>query len=141
MFGDDLKRKGWTEITALWEYVKGDWKIDFDTGHWMIVSTRNNPRVFDVSAPREFESAWTVNLIEHLCRIDDERHRLREILEKIRDNPASDVEARSAAADGLEKCYHAWLVNLAVSEGQMGRVYCSVCGRTGPSEVRAGPDP
>jgi hypothetical protein len=23
-------------IEELWEYANGDWKIDFDTGHWMI---------------------------------------------------------------------------------------------------------
>jgi hypothetical protein len=43
MFADDLKAKGWTEITQQWEYAKGDWKIDFDTGHWMIVSTARSP--------------------------------------------------------------------------------------------------
>jgi hypothetical protein len=106
MFADDLKAKGWTEITELWEYAKGDWKIDFDTGHWMIVSTQNNPRVFDVSAPRDYESAWTVNLIEHLCRMDDERHRLREAVKRIRDNPTADPEARFAAAEALGQCYH-----------------------------------
>jgi hypothetical protein len=134
MFADDLKAKGWTEITELWEYAKGDWKIDFDTGHWMIVSTKNNPRVFDVSTPREYESAWTVNLIEHLCRMDDERHRIREAVKRIRDNQTAGPQARFAAAEALEQCYHSWLVNLAVPEGQIGRVYCSVCGRTGLSD-------
>ena len=48
MFGDELKAKGWTEITHEWEYAKGDWKIDFDTGHWMIVSTAHIPRSFSM---------------------------------------------------------------------------------------------
>jgi hypothetical protein len=135
MFADELKRKGWTEIAPLWEYAKGDWKIDFDTGHWMIVSTKRSPRVFDVSAPADYEAAWTVNLIEHLCRMDDERHRLREALTTIRDNPTADAQAHATAAKALQQCYHSWLVNLDVPEGQMGRLYCSVCGQTRPSEI------
>jgi hypothetical protein len=105
----------------------------------MIVSTKSNPRVFDVHVPGTYESAWTVNLIEHLCSMEDERHRLREVLATIRDNPGSGVEAPSTAMGALQQCYHSWLVNLDVPDGQMGRVYCIVCGQKRQAEVLAEP--
>jgi len=104
MFGDDLKAKGWTEIAPLWEYAKADWKIDFDTGHWMLVSTKDNPRVFSVHFPRDYESPWTVNLIEHLCKMEDERQRLRKALRDIQDNPHTSEEARATARAALQDC-------------------------------------
>jgi hypothetical protein len=130
MFADDLKAKGWTEIAWMLEYAKGDWKIGFDTGHWMIVETKNNPRVFDVHVPDDYSSRWTVNLIEHLCRMEDERQRLRKALEMIRDDPACGEGGRSEAAEALKSCYHNWLVNLKVPQGQKGRLYCCICGDT-----------
>lgn len=129
MFADDLKQKGWIEITK-WEYSKGDWNVCFDTGSWMIVETKSNPRVFDVHVPGDYESAWTVNLIEHLCKMEDERHRLREALEKIRDDKTSGQAARSTAKETLKECYHNWLVDLDVPEGSTGRLYCPICGQT-----------
>ena len=123
-FDDYLEQKGWTE------YTKGDWKIHFDTSSWMIVETKGNPRVFDVHVPGDYESGWTVNLIEHLCKMEDERHRLREALEKIRDNNSSDREARLVAKEALEQCYHSWLINLDIPKGQPGRLYCSICKQT-----------
>jgi hypothetical protein len=137
MFADDLKAKGWTELSKDWEFTKGDWKIDFDTGHWMIVSTRSNPRVFDVSAPQDYESRWTVSLIEHLCRMEDERVRLRTALAEIRDSPTSNEPARSMAGEALEQCYHSWLINVKIPENEIGRAYCSICGKTA-TEQQAG---
>ncbi len=127
MFFDDLKSKGWTEVSPQWEFVKGDWEISFDTGHWMIVATANNPRVFDVHAPRDYESVWTVNLIEHLCRMDDERRRLRHALEGIRDHHLSGQVARDWATAALQPCYHTWLINLDIPEGERGRIACPIC--------------
>jgi hypothetical protein len=134
MFGDDLKAKGWTEITDGWEYAKGDWKIEFDTGHWMIVSTAHNPRVFCVPAPQEIDAKWTVNLIEHLCSMDDERYRLRSALVQIQNTGGNTQDARALAANALNDCYHAWLVNTGVPDGQLGRLYCTICGRKISSE-------
>ena len=85
MFFDTLRAHGWMELAAEWEYAKGDWKIDFDTGHWMIVSTRHNPRVFDIPVSGELDATWTVKLIEHLCRSDDERYELRQAAQRSRD--------------------------------------------------------
>ncbi len=130
MFADDLNRKGWTEIAKMEAYAKGNWKIHFDTSSWMELETKNNPRVFDVHVPGDYESGWTVNLIEHLCKMEDERHRLREVLKSIRDNDVFDQAARSTAKEALEQCYHHWLVNVHVPEGQPGRIYCPICGRT-----------
>jgi hypothetical protein len=129
MFADDLKQKGWTEIANMWEYAKGDWEIHFDTSSWMMLETKNNPRVFDVHVPGDYESGWTVNLIEHLCKMEDERHRLREALKSIRDSDVFDQAVRSIAKEALEQCYHTWLVNMDVPEGQPGRIYCPICGR------------
>src|SRR5262249_5794965 len=96
---------------------------------WMIVSTKNNPRVFDVHVPGEYESAWTANLIEHLCAMEEERGRLRAALQAIRDRPQ---EAAQTAVDALRQCYHRWLVNLDVQEKQPGRLYCVICGALRP---------
>jgi hypothetical protein len=128
-FIEELTAKGWTELTPMWEYAKGDWRIMFDTGAWMITTTKTNPRVFDVHVPGKHEERWTVNLIEHLCLMEDERHRLRKALEAVRDNPASSAEARATAAAALKQCCHSWLVNLEVPEGQVGRIYCPICGQ------------
>jgi hypothetical protein len=122
-----LKAKGWSE-TGLSEYAKGNWRVGFDTSSWMIVSTEHNERVFDVHVPGNYESAWTVNLIEHLCQMEDERGRLRKALERIRDNPTSDADACATAIEALRQCYHTWLVNVDVAEGQRGRVHCPICG-------------
>jgi hypothetical protein len=122
-----LKAKGWSE-TGLWEYAKRNWIVGFDTSSWMIVSTEDNERVFDVHVPGNYESAWTVNLIEHLCQMDDERRRLRKALERIRGNPTSDAGASATAVEALRQCYHTWLVNVRVPEGQRDRVYCPICG-------------
>ena len=124
-----LKARGWSEA-GLWEYAKGSWKVGFDTGSWMIVSTENNERVFDVHVPGHYESAWTVNLVEHLCQMDDERHRLRKALEQTRDNVTSGAEAAAIAVEALQQCYHSWRVNVEIPEDQKGRIYCPICGAT-----------
>jgi hypothetical protein len=71
--------------TGSGSFIKGDWAIEFDTGSWLTLSSRANPRVFDVPTPGEYESVWTVTLLEHLFAIDEERRRLRAALERIRD--------------------------------------------------------
>ena len=98
MFADLLKAKGWTE-TECGSFAKGDWTIEFDTGSWLTLWRRANLRVFDVPVPGEYESVWTVNLIEHLFAIDEENRRLRAALERIRENPN---DARSRAANALQ---------------------------------------
>jgi len=130
MFADDLKKKGWTEITKMGEYKKENWHILFDTSSWMIVETKSNPSVFDVYVPEDYVSRWTVNLIEHLCEMEDERYRLREALERIRDNSSSDHAAVSIAKEALDQCYHTWLVDPDTSKGKPGRVYCPICKQT-----------
>jgi hypothetical protein len=130
MFDEALEAKGWTA-----NYTKGGWSIVFDTSSWMIVSTESNPRVFDIHVPGEYESRWTVNLIEHLCRMEDERGRLRKALEAIRDMPGAGDAARSSAAEALRRCYHNWLVNVSVPDGQLGRLFCPICG-----QLAAGPE-
>ncbi len=123
-----LKKAGWTQIES-WEYAKGNWRVLFDTSSWMIVSTGSNPRTSDVHVPGGSEAGWTVNLIEHLCKIEDERYRLREAIAGIRDDPASGTEVQSSAAAALEQCYHTWLVDTDVPMDQPGRLYCPVCGQ------------
>ena len=75
-----LKERGWQQL-APFEYGQGEWTIVFDTSSWMEVATKNNPRVFDVPVPEDSRGAWTINLIEHLCRCADERFRLRAALQ------------------------------------------------------------
>jgi hypothetical protein len=75
-FLNTLKENGWVEVDGDWEYRKGGWFILRDTGSWWMAGTVNTPRVFDVSEPHGNEG-WTVNLIEHLCKCDDELVQLR----------------------------------------------------------------
>ena len=71
-----LKEHNWTEIAHNWEYSKGDWVVKRDSSSWWIVGTNLNPRIFDVPEPTSITAVWTVNLIEHLCEMDD-RNRLK----------------------------------------------------------------
>jgi hypothetical protein len=57
--------------TGSGSFIKGDWAIEFDTGSWLTLSSRANPRVFDVPTPGEYELVWTVTLLEHLFAIDE----------------------------------------------------------------------
>jgi hypothetical protein len=124
-FGEELKALGWREIGVCC-YEKGDWLFDLDTSSWMDLWTKAKGKpVFTVHVPEVYEARWTAHLIEHLFSIEEERRRLRAALEEIRDNP---LVARQTATLALDQCYHKWLVNLAIPESQMGRVYCDVCG-------------
>lgn len=127
MFQDELLTQGWTE-NGPGCYAKGDWFIEPDTSSWMFVSTKQNPRVFDVHVPGDYEARWTVHLIEHLCEMEDVRQRLRATLKAIRDNPH---QGRQEATDALRQCYHKWLVNLNVPEKKLGRTYCAICSALG----------
>lgn len=122
-----LKSNGWA-LSGSWSLKKGDWEICFDTSSWIEVSTKNTPRVFDVHVPGEYETDWTVNLIEHLCSMDDERFRLRLALAAIRDQPAGLEVDGSRAKAALETCYHSWIVDKEVPEGQLGGKRCVACG-------------
>jgi hypothetical protein len=121
--------RGWTVHTPRGPFTKADWELDFDTGDWLIVSSRANPRVFDVPAPDEYHAGWAANLVEHLCRMEGERARLRNALGTIRDLPAAGDAAHALAAGALAGCYHTWRINVEIPEGQLGRVFCPICGR------------
>ena len=124
-----LQAKGWTAHTPRGPFTKGDWSLDFATSHWLIVSSRANPRVFDVPAPDEYHAAWAANLVEHLCRMEDERVRLRRALGAIQELPGAGEAAHASAAGALAACYHRWLINVEVPQGQYGRVFCPICGQ------------
>ncbi len=134
-FPDDLKfvkelcQNGWSKIPNRWGgFAKGDWEAWFDTSSWMGLETSYSARVgVDVHVPGDYESPWTVRLIEHLFKMEDERQRLREALEKIRDDTTAGQAAHSVARESLEQCYHTWLVNTQVPESQPGRFYCPIC--------------
>ncbi len=66
-----LKENLWQEVHYDSEYRKGNWLIIRDTSHWWMIGTVNNPRVFDVPEPSDYTAPWTVNLIEHLCTLND----------------------------------------------------------------------
>jgi hypothetical protein len=74
-----LKDNDWTEIAYNWEYRKGNWVIKRDSGTWWIVGTRANPRIFDVPEPGSTTAVWTVNLIEHLCQMDEKARLMEEV--------------------------------------------------------------
>lgn len=92
-----LEESGWMEDSP-GQLVKGTWRIVFDTSSWMVLA---NPRTIDVAIPDEYHSKWTVNLIEHLLRSEDEFDRLRAALSAIRDDPSAGRSAQSVAAAAL----------------------------------------
>jgi hypothetical protein len=126
-FEEALKADGWTIDPVTRALVKGGWLIDEDTSSWYELMTKDNPslKVFDIHVPSEYELGWTVNLVEHLCQMEDERQRLRAILAAIRHCPEN---GRQLAIDGLKECYHRWLLDEKVPEGTNGRVFCPICG-------------
>ncbi len=65
MIAAALQAKGWTARTSEGPFLKGDWVLDVDTRHWMIVSSKGIPRVFDVPVPVDrYMVAWTVNAVD-----------------------------------------------------------------------------
>jgi len=72
-FFETLQKNGWVEISNDWEYKKGDWLIARDTSSWwMIINSKTNFRGFDFPEPTDYIVPWTVNLIEHLCKLYDQ---------------------------------------------------------------------
>jgi len=80
-FIDFLKENGWMEVQEDWEYRKNNWFMFRDTGTWWMLGTLNTPRLFDIPEPREYQQ-WTINLIELLCRNDDELNKYRKQISK-----------------------------------------------------------
>jgi hypothetical protein len=115
-----LRLHGW-KIASPGHLTKGEWQILYDTSTWMILETASNPRTSDVAVPDRYRTGWTVNLIEHLARIEDERARLRAALAAIHDDQAAGPSARSAASAALADCYHKWLSIGTHDE-------CAICG-------------
>ena len=75
-FEELLKKSGWSEC-APFVYRKANWRVVFDTSSWLEVGTDQNPRIFDVPVPEAGREQWTLNLINHLCKTDDELQRLK----------------------------------------------------------------
>jgi hypothetical protein len=75
-FEDVLKNAGWNEYKPH-EYHKGYWRIVFDTSSWMEVGRVRSPRIFDVPIPETGMEQWTLNLINHLCKTDDDLQNLK----------------------------------------------------------------
>ncbi len=77
-FEELLKNSGWSEHEPF-TYRKAGWMIVFDTQSWLEVGTDKNPRVFDVPVPESGKEQWTLNLINHLGKTDDELQKLRKV--------------------------------------------------------------
>jgi len=127
-FIDELKKAGWKDIFRAVEFQKGEWKILFDTSSRMIVENKSNPRVFDVHVPNKYESRWTVDLVEHLCRMEDERCRLRTALDQISNSSASAIVRKEIAEKALKECYHTWIVKSPLPENESTVYFCPICG-------------
>jgi len=70
-FAERLEQSGWIK-EGPFGYRKGSWRIVIDTSSWMEVGTDRTQRIFDVPMPDADREQWTMNLIEHLCKTDDE---------------------------------------------------------------------
>lgn len=66
-----LKSVGWSEDEPN-TFKKDNWILCFDTSSWIEVGTERTPRIFDVPVPERGKAEWTMNLITHLCKTDDE---------------------------------------------------------------------
>jgi hypothetical protein len=109
-FLEALARRGWREID-MWEHAKGDWRVFIDTGSWLLVGTSGNPRAPNVEVTPDADTDdaaanWIVDLIEHLCGLEDERQRLRRALEQARD-AADGTAARLIAVRALSTVHFA----------------------------------
>ena len=124
-----LRERGWTVALGGFELWKGTWRLVYDTSSWLLLETEHNPRTSDVAVPDAYRAGWTMNLIEHLARMEDERYRLRAALAAIRDDPAGGPSALSAAA-ALAECYHTWLVERPVDAADPAERWlnCPICG-------------
>jgi hypothetical protein len=120
-FLEQLKDKGWQEVSKDWEYRKGEWVVYRDTSRWFMVGTEANPRVFDVPFPSDADVSWSIKLIEHLCQMEDERSRFRQGLAQMTD---ANVDSKEVAKSLLNECYHNWLVE---KDGAFN-YYCPICG-------------
>jgi hypothetical protein len=119
-FLKQLQNNGWQEVNKDWEYRKGKWVVYRDTSRWFMVGTEANPRVFDVPYPTNTDVSWSVNLIEHLCEMEDERNRLRQGLEQI---ASADNDSQVIAKSLLKTCYHTWITK---KDGTFN-YYCPIC--------------
>ena len=122
----ELKSSGWTEIIEDWEYRKNNWTVLRDTSSWLMVGTESNPRAFDIHEPGEYETKWTANLIEHICKMEDERTRLRRNLEQI-NSITKESHISELTRLSLEECYHTWI-------GTGDNLVCPVCKTTKKNE-------
>jgi len=75
-FVELLKQSGWSEHKPF-EFRKSNWVIVFDTSSWLEIGTGETPRIFDVPVPDDDKAKWTLSLIEHLCKTDDELQNLK----------------------------------------------------------------
>ncbi len=57
-------------------FRKANWLIVFGTSAWLEVGTDKTPRLFDVPVPHDGGEQWTLSLINHLCKTDDELQRI-----------------------------------------------------------------
>lgn len=76
-FVSTLENAGWVAQQESVQYRKGNWVITFDTSNWIEVGTTANPRIFDVPVPEQRLEQWSVNLIEYLCKTDDQVQKLK----------------------------------------------------------------
>lgn len=124
-----LRRGGWKEEESDWVLTKGHWKVLVDTSSWVQLQC-GDVYAIDIHVPGEYETSWTLNLIEHLCRLEDERQRLRRALVSIAvtDGPAS--RERTIATKVLKSCYHRWVWILPTPTLGGHKWICLVCKRT-----------
>jgi len=123
----ELRKNGWEgDWSGFGGGRKGAWVWYFDTSYWMIVEHDRNPRVYDVPYPDQRLMGWTIGLVEHLCKMEDERFRLRDALADIASGKLSAEECAERARRELKICYHTWLWDPQTDEEKIWR--CPICG-------------
>ena len=119
-----LRDRGWSEIQKEVKYQKGAWKIVFDTSSYIEIETADNPYLTGYSAPDDYYAVSTVNNIELLCQLEDQRGLYRRALKQISDEAGHLTEAREIAKKALLQCRHNWLIK----RDNNALVFCPICG-------------
>jgi len=71
-FKAQLSGSGWVEAGSSWEWVKGQWRVVFDTSSWLELYVGTS-RSHDVPIPSRSElAAWTVNHIEYVLDLEQQ---------------------------------------------------------------------
>ena len=133
-FTEALVKAGWKQTGGFFsDLIKGEWRIWFDTTSWCNIDTKHYPSINEIHVPNKYELAWTIQLIEHLCNLEDERFHLMQTLNYIAKAPTASENVRYLVNERLSKCYHSYR-GILDKNNKKYTWHCHVCGHSKSSE-------